>query len=48
MNKQMLNQAGPSETTAATSIAFASGFPGDNLPANAGDIRDAGSIPGSG
>ena len=28
------------------------GFPGDsvvkNLPANAGDIRDAGSIPGSG
>ena len=23
-------------------------FPGENLPANAGDIRDAGSIPGSG
>ena len=23
-------------------------FPGENLPANAGDIRDTGSIPGSG
>ena len=42
MNKQRLNQEGPSMNTAAP------GFPGANLPASAGDIRDAGLIPGSG
>ena len=41
-----------SDWTEWTELPFYWGFPGDtvvkNIPANAGDIRDAGSIPGSG